>query len=239
MSREGGSASPALTGGFRELWKLYQSEIRSLLHDYLATDGELGYGGGQEKATTVFSRRQRDKTKKIFKLSEMDKKSSDINSEREDLDFILKTSVPGLVSESKRPDAVDDSSGHNGNDGGATGHKLLVDASVFNMGILLPPSLSFLKRLREVVPPTSDIVLSTLTSFLDDFLLNVFLPQLEETLVDLCTQSFIEADAFHQDPHWQRHAKKPVFKGATKIFTIIRAFCRLLDNCLTTRPSAS
>ncbi len=28
------------TTGFKELWKLYQLEMRSILHDYLATDGE-------------------------------------------------------------------------------------------------------------------------------------------------------------------------------------------------------
>lgn len=102
------------------------------------------------------------------------------------------------------------------NDGSATGHKLLVEPSVFNMGILLPPSLTFLERLKQVVPPSSDIVMSTLTSFLDDFLINVFLPQLDETLVDMCSQSFIEADAFQQDSLWELHAKKPIFKALSQ-----------------------
>jgi exocyst complex component 4 len=155
----------------------------------------------------------------MFKLTDMDNKSSDLISEREGLESILKTSVPGLVSDSKRTTSLDASNNVPTNDGSATGHKLLVEPSVFNMGILLPPSLIFLDRLKQVVPPSSDIVMSTLTSFLDDFLINVFLPQLDETLVDMCSQSFIEADAFQQDPQWELHAKKPIFKAGLKTFT--------------------
>lgn len=230
IRREDIRSTANLTVGFRELWKLYQSEIRSLLHDYLATDADSYRSGqGLDRGGSVFAKRQRDKGKKIFKLNDMDMKSSDVASEKENLDYILKSSVPGLV-EGKRASDMGPVNGTNLVDGSATGHKLLVEASVFNMGILLPPSLAFLNRLREVVPPTSDIVMSTLTSFLDDFLINVFLPQMDETLVELCAQAFIEADAFHQDPHWSMHSKKPIFKGAAKFLTLIMAFCRMLDN---------
>jgi exocyst complex component 4 len=215
---------------FKELWKLYQSEMRSLLHDYLATDGDMSYRSGQGASgpSSVF-RTQRDRNKKMFKLTDIDNKASELTQERDDLEFILKSSVPGLVSDSKRLEgALQTTSQHH--DGSATGHKLLVEPSVFNMGILLPPSLEFLNRLKEVVPPGSDIAVSTLTSFLDDFLVNVFHPQLDETLVELCTQTFIEIDAFQQDPQWGLQAQKPIFKGTTKFYQLITAFCRMLDN---------
>lgn len=232
LKRDGIRTSSSLTGGFRELWKLYQSEIRSLLHDYLAADGNMAFsrGQGNDRGIGVFSRQPRDKTKKMFKLTDMDGKSSDLTTEREDLEGILKSSVPGLVSEPKRTEAADQTSSNAAIDGSATGHKLLVEPSVFNMGILLPPSLTFLHRLREVVPPTSDIALSTLTSFLDDFLINVFLPQLEETLTELCAQTFAQNDAFQQDSQWANHSKRPIFKGTHTFFTLITAFCRMLDN---------
>ena len=187
--------------------------MRSLLHDYLATDGETSYRTGQKQTTigSAFSRAPRDKSKRMFKLSDMDTKSTDVAQEREDLEFILKTSVPGLVSDSKRTESANTNT--NGNiEGNATGHKLLVEPSVFNMGILLPPSLDFLNRLKEVVPTGSDIVMSTLTSFLDDFLVNVFHPQLDETLVELCAQAYAEVDSYQEDPHWTKHSKKPIFK---------------------------
>jgi exocyst complex component 4 len=62
--RDGTRGSSALTGGFRELWKLYQSEIRSLLHDYLSSNDdafrrrEIGLRGNN-----VFQKPPRDKTK--------------------------------------------------------------------------------------------------------------------------------------------------------------------------------
>jgi exocyst complex component 4 len=147
----------------------------------------------------------------MFKLSDVDTKASELSKEREDLELILRSSVPGLVSDSKRPSDVAASTATN-LDGSATGHKLLVAPSVFNMGILLPPSLDFLNRLKEVVPTTSDIQMSTLTSFLDDFLVNVFHPQLDETLIELCAHTFVELDSFTEDPHWSKHSKKPIFK---------------------------
>ena len=82
----------------------------------------------------------------MFKLSDVDTKAPELAKERDDLELILKTSVPGLVSDSKRLDEVTTNTTAS-LDGSATGHKLLVEPSVFNMGILLPPSLDFLNRL--------------------------------------------------------------------------------------------
>src|SRR5690242_6597236 len=194
--------------------------MRSLLHDYLATDGETSYRTGQKQTMigSAFSRAPRDRNKRMFKLSDMDTKSSDVAQEREDLEFILRTSVPGLVSDSKRTETTSTSTS-NDIEGNATGHKLLVEPSVFNMGILLPPSLEFLNRLKEVVPTGSDIVMSTLTSFLDDFLVNVFHPQLDETLVELCAQAYVEVDSYQEDPHWTKHSKRPIFKVCRAVFS--------------------
>lgn len=214
---------------FKELWKLYQMEIRSLLHDYLATDGELGPSGGKHSvaAGDVFARQARDKNKRMFKLSEMDEKSSDIKVEEDELDEILKSSVPGLVTKSKTTTngLLVDRVG----DGTAAGHKLLIDPSVFNMTILLPPSLTFLQHLRDIVPQTSNIPMSTLTSFLDDFLINVFQPQLEETVTDLCTATIFDMEAFVEDSNWSKHSPHPIFKGTIGFMSLIHAFSAMLS----------
>jgi hypothetical protein len=84
--------------------------MRSLLHDYLATDGEASYRDGQGKtsAGSVFSRATRDRSKRMFKLSDVDTNASELSKEREDLERILRSSVPGLVqppiSTAVRPD---------------------------------------------------------------------------------------------------------------------------------------
>lgn len=214
---------------FKELWKLYQMEIRSLLHDYLATDGELGSSGGKHAAAVgdVFAKQPRDKNKRMFKLSEMDEKSSDIKVEEDELDEILKSSVPGLVTKSKT--TTNGLLADRGGDGTAAGHKLLIEPSVFNMTILLPPSLTFLQHLKDIVPPTSNIPMSTLTSFLDDFLINVFQPQLDETVTDMCTATILDVEAFVEDPAWNQHSPHPIFKGTTGFMSLIHAFSAMLS----------
>lgn len=160
----------------------------------------------------------------------MDLIDSDVPELRQEQDEVVaywQKFVPGLVS---LPQASSTSAATpNQGDGSATGHKLLVDPSVFNITSLLPPSVTFLKRLRDLIPPGSDIVLSTLSSFLDDFLTNVFHPQLEETLVEFCSQSFMQADAFQEHPQWARYAPRPVSRSCVSFFEVISAFSRTLD----------
>lgn len=115
------------------------------------------------------------------------------------------------MSKSQRQSDTQSSKDSVSKDGPAT-HRLLVEPSVFNIAILLPPSLSFLQRLKDIVPLDSDIAISTLTSFLDDFLINVFLPQLEETVTELCEASYTGLDGFQQDPLWQQEAPRPILK---------------------------
>lgn len=52
-----------MTRSFRELWKLYQSEIRSLLHDYLSTDGASQRIGQNLTSDENVFRQQRDRSK--------------------------------------------------------------------------------------------------------------------------------------------------------------------------------
>ena len=146
----------------------------------------------------------------MFKLSEIGR-NTEMKAEQDELDEIIQTSVPGLVSKSRqRAITMDNSQSRQGNSG--TGHKILIEPSVFNMGLLLPPSLQFIQKLKDIVPVDSEIAMSTLTSFLDDFLVHVFLPQLDETVTDLCTLSFIAPDAFTEDPHWSKVSPRPIFK---------------------------
>lgn len=183
----------------------------------------------------------------MFKLSETDH-TSEIQAEQNELDEILRSSVPGLVTKSSQKAAVIDASDtRQGNSG--TGHKILIEPSVFNMSLLLPPSLSFIQRLKEIVPVDSDIAMSTLTSFLDDFLVNVFLPQLDETVTDLCTLSFISPDAFTEDPHWSGVSPRPVFRVIEILGNYLHIanswsrrvrsnLCRLFENSVKCYPAS-
>ncbi|KAL8634018.1 hypothetical protein Q9189_000264 [Teloschistes chrysophthalmus] len=231
IARRNGVRHPDRLGGsFKELWKLYQSELRSLLHDYIATDenNPTRFGRSQPVESNPLQSNRRDRAKvlasesrecftilmapqKIFQMVEVDQKSGDLTAEQEELDRILQNSVPGLATKPQRRSGIQRAKDRVSKGGPAT-HKLLVESSVFNIGILLPPSLTFLQRLKDIVPPNSDIAISTLTTFLDDFLVNVFLPQLEESVTELCAQSHIGRDAFQEDPQWRQWAPRPILK---------------------------
>ena len=154
VRREGLRNAGYLTGGFKELWKLYQNEMKKILHDYLSTDSNSGYRSGQIPAGggNIF-RSQRDKSRRIVKLEDHDSKSEDMAQDEAELDAILQFEVPGLVSNSRRVPSSGVLNVNQHQDGSATGHKLLIEPSVFNMGLLLPPSLTFLQSLKDTVPP--------------------------------------------------------------------------------------
>jgi len=157
----------------------------------------------------------------------VDSEAIELKQEEDEVVSYWQKFVPGLVSlQQSSASAVTTTTQ---SDGSATGHKLLVEPSVFNITSLLPPSVSFLKRLRDLIPPGSDIVVSTLSSFLNDFLTNVFHPQLEETLVEMCLQSYVQNDAFQEDPQWARCSQKPIFKGSVAFVEVVSAFCKMLD----------
>ncbi|KAF2861849.1 hypothetical protein K470DRAFT_199761, partial [Piedraia hortae CBS 480.64] len=232
LKREGqGKEDTArLSRNFRELWQVFQSEIRSLLHDHLAPGGE---SDGQRKdshvSAHVFRPQARDKTRRLFRLTDIDPKSADFASEKEDLESILKTSVPGLVNKDSGHTICyrEDEMAH---DKSGTGHKLLVEPSVFNMAILLPPTLTFLKRLKSIVPPSAPgLAPNGLTIFLGDFLLNVFYPQLEETLQELCSAATSGGEAFRLHPEWPKYSSRPVLQGVVRFFDIIQRVSTLLS----------
>ncbi|GAB1315006.1 exocyst subunit [Madurella fahalii] len=242
IRREGAGNNIALLGSFKELWNLYQNEIRSLLHNYVTTDADVYQFRSNPRPGAGLNGKADTSREHLFKFAEADAKSTEMTTEYEALDSIIRAAVPGLTSNTRKgpdkktalviprsdPAASRKSTNYSNNQQGSGTYKSLVEPSVFNMSLLLPPTLVFLQRLKSIVPPGSDLATSTLTTFLDNFLVNVFQPQLDETLGKLSDTVFGEADAFLQDPDWANVAKRPVFKGATAFFTIVTAFCRML-----------
>ncbi|KAH9910100.1 Sec8 exocyst complex component-specific domain-containing protein [Xylariomycetidae sp. FL2044] len=241
IRREGAGNNTSLLGSFKELWNLYQNEIRSLLHNYVTTDADIFEFKLSPRQGVTLNGNKDPSRDHLFKFSEADPKSVEMTTEYEALDGIIQAAVPGLTSDSRKQQASDKKSSLMGRDSRKSAnsaaldhrnmpgsYKSLVEPSVFNMSLLLPPTLVFLQRLKAIVPPGSDLAASTLTTFLDNFLVNVFQPQLDETLGKLSDSVFGEADSFQQDSDWGVIARRPIFKGTTAFFAVITAFCRML-----------
>ncbi|VUC22439.1 unnamed protein product [Clonostachys rosea] len=242
IRREGAGNNSILLGSFKELWNLYQNEIRSLLHNYVTTDADVYQFDSPSHGASNTGRKDGSR-ENLFKFSEVDPKSDGMTVEYEALEGIIQATVPGLTSGTRKNQDSNKKSrqlldegtnprrgtGYGNNSQQQPGsYRSLVEPSVFNMSLLLPPTLVFLQRLKGVVPPGSDLATSTLTTFLDNFLVNVFQPQLDETLGKLSDTVFGELDSFSQDPAWSQVARRPVFKGTTAFFEVVTAFCRML-----------
>ncbi|KAJ8126396.1 hypothetical protein O1611_g7242 [Lasiodiplodia mahajangana] len=241
--REGLGNTPQLLGSFRELWNLYQNEIRSLLHNYVTTDADIYQSAASLRNGMVLNGNRDTQRESLFKFSEADQKSIEMTAEYEALDNIIQTAVPGLTSNSRKSQTagkklslIGKESRKSALGGGLDSrntpgsYKSLVEPSVFNMSLLLPPTLGFIERLRHIIPDGSDLIASALTSFLDNFLVNVFQPQLDETLGKLSDAVLGEVDSFQQDPDWRLVARRPVSKGTTAFLAIVTAFCRMLGD---------
>lgn len=174
--------------------------------------------------------RSRQDQRCTFRIEWLDAKNTDTKDQRDDIKAIWQRQVPGLPSltSTGQSPQTDFETTHDTEH--SSGHKTLVAPSVFNISCLLPPSVTFLKRFREVTPHTSNIAISTLSAFLNEFLINVFHPQLEESLTECCAHSLSQLDTFQQDPKWQQHAHKPIFKGATRFMEVMMAFCKMLTS---------
>ena len=88
----------------------------------------------------------------LFKFSNTADTEVDLVSAQDDLKEILRLSVPGLILESRHPFGSANKEHSVQSEVSATGHKLLAQPSVFNMSYLLRPSLTFIRRLGDIVP---------------------------------------------------------------------------------------
>ena len=98
--------------------------------------------------------------------------------------------MPGLVQGStENPSQILSSVGSEGRlTGVSQRHRLLVRPDPFHVSIFFQPTLAFLDRVSEVLPPGIEFAQSS-SAVLDEYVLNVYLPQLEEKVSFLFRQA--------------------------------------------------
>ncbi|RHZ43763.1 hypothetical protein Glove_856g10 [Diversispora epigaea] len=213
---------------FSEIWKPIQSEVRTLLRDYI-TDGE------SETVSTntsihdlIADKKSRDTTKQIFKFGDVDATSNaNLDDQYEsEVKSHLQSSLPELFS--KVPDerqlsvfVVD----RFANTNITAGHRLVVYPDAFDVSVLFKPTLAFLEKVKTIIPPRSS---ADFTTFLDDFVFNVFLPQIGDKLFDLFQKATNEADAFQEDHDYKNFTNMPVVKSTSSLLKIVEKLCVML-----------
>jgi exocyst complex component 4 len=141
----------------------------------------------------------------VFRFTDTDLKriSKNLKPHEEGLTKVLKETMPGLVhsntSDNLR-DSLASSTTATGPSASASNltlptddrmltgmdqhHRLLIKPDTFNVTVLFQPTLAFLDRVVDVLPAGIDSAKAS-SGVLDDFVLKVYLPQLEEKVLDL------------------------------------------------------
>ncbi|KAG8978596.1 hypothetical protein FRC05_009868 [Tulasnella sp. 425] len=234
--KDSSGAKPGALFPLMDIWAPIQAEVRTLLGDYL-TDEERGAISGRHQIASINEvlregRVQRDKSKAIFRAGKTDAKTSakTLRRHEDELTRVLKDSVPGLVGGAADATMQTSQSTGTGSDDrytGAGAHFKIVKADAFHVTVLFQPTLSFLQRVEQVLPPGMGDVARASTAFLDEFVVKVYLPQLEDKVATLFHQAAVGADAFQEDPLSMRLSSKPLIKASTQLVSLINSLCAM------------
>ncbi|KAH7055486.1 Sec8 exocyst complex component-specific domain-containing protein [Auriculariales sp. MPI-PUGE-AT-0066] len=202
-----------------DIWTPLMGEIRTLLRDYITNDEALSSARNPIVSIQEIlrdGRSVRNREKQMFRFTESDGKATAklLRKHEDDLTRALKETVPGLTAlmtfgSSERFNAT-------GNQ-----HRLIVRPEAFHVTVLFQPSLVFLGRVAEILPPGLAETARDSSTLLDDFVLTVYFPQLEERAVS-------GADAFQIDPTTERLSPQPLLKCTTHLMALTNSLCVML-----------
>ncbi|KAG6336133.1 hypothetical protein ID866_2943 [Astraeus odoratus] len=238
--KDSSGAKPGALFPIADVWVLVQAEVRTLLHDYL-TDEERSSTAGRNPITSINEvlregRFMRDRLNVgifvVFRFVDSDLKASTKALKRHENELILslRDTMPGLVQSSSETPvhsvlysfASDDhtlGAGHH--------HRLLIKPDAFHVSAMFQPTLAFLNRITNVLPHGM-VNARSAVEVLDDFVLHVYLPQLEERTTLLFHQAVSSSDAFQPDILSTRFSTQPILKVTTQIMALINSLCAML-----------
>ncbi|KAI6162039.1 Sec8 exocyst complex component-specific domain-containing protein [Pisolithus thermaeus] len=215
---------------------LPMSGVRTLLLDYL-TDEERSSVAGRNPVTSINEvlregRFTRDKLKVIFRFADSDIRTSTKVLRRHEGELLhsLRDTMPGLAHSSSEnaiqtalsivttDDHAPDPGQH---------HRLLIKPDAFHISVLFQPTLTFLSRIADVFPHDMDNARS-MAELLDDFVLKVYLPQLEEKVSLLFHHAISSPDTFQPDILSTRFSPQPLLKVTTQTMALINSLCMML-----------
>ncbi|KNZ74114.1 putative exocyst complex component sec8 [Termitomyces sp. J132] len=220
--KDSSGAKPGSLFPLAEIWTPVQTEVRTLIYDYL-TDEDQGSVSGRNPISSINEILQdgkfiRDRGKAVFRFADTDSKitTKTLRPYEDDLTRVLNDTMPGLVSGSG--DAVQATLANVGTDDRILGadqhHRLIIRPDVFHVSVLFQPTLAFLSRISMVLPFGVGSERAS-SAVLDEFVLRVYLPQLEEKVSELFHQAVTGPDAFQPDPSATLLCPEPLVKHTT------------------------
>lgn len=233
--RDSSGTKPTVLFPLSEIWTPVEAEVRRLINDYL-TDEQRGSALSRNPISSINEilregRFSRDKIKPVFRFSDTDNKVTNkvLKPHEDGLIQVLKGTMPGLA-----PSGVGDNAQTivtNLTDDHLLGsdqhHRLLIRPDAFHVTVLFQPTLSFLQQVSESLPSVLESARASST-VLDEFVLKVYLPQLEEKVLDLFHDAVTGPEAFQTDPLSLRLCYEPLVKASTHLMALVNSLCAML-----------
>lgn len=139
----------------------------------------------------------------------------------ESIQTTLKASVPGLVSSQPGELSTMDE-----NPSGK--HRNLIPANPFNVTTLFQPTVAFIDRASFIAPLGSELEPRAFGIVLEDFVVGVFLPQLDERVTASFQNAVSGYDAYQIDRRII-DADRPPLKSTVRVMALIHTLCTMLE----------
>ncbi|KAI9334954.1 Sec8 exocyst complex component-specific domain-containing protein [Obelidium mucronatum] len=220
-----------------EVWSVVQNEVKSLLYDYLTrTSRTSDFESAIVTMNDILKEKRsfrgmpsrggdskKSESTKLFKLSTAP--NAALTAEYMKLkgakeiqnisaitlnDEAISTATTGIVD--KYANVV------------STGHRLLISPDPYNVLIAFKPTMSFVRKIEDMVSRKKT---GKFTIFLDDFILSVFLPSMEERVLEYFHEFVNGSESFVTDQN-QDVAPMPLVKSVVALTVLIQAMCRTL-----------
>ncbi|OCF43069.1 exocyst complex component 4 [Kwoniella heveanensis CBS 569] len=219
-----------------EVWKPVQQEVRTILRTYL-TDESQGSNLDRHPIMSINEvlrdgKVARDKQKQMFKFSDTDTRAvqKEIKTVDDSLQQALRASVPGLVSMQVAGEntltVLNDADDRYSSVGR---HRTLIPANAFNVTTLFQPTLSFIQRATSIVPPGFEDSTGAFSTVLEDFVVKVFLPQLDEKVTASFRQAVSGYDAYQVDRTLGQDLAVPPLKSSVRVMALLHSLCVMLQ----------
>ncbi|KAI3622267.1 sec8 exocyst complex component specific domain-containing protein [Moniliophthora roreri] len=242
--KDSSGTKPGALFSLDDIW----ASIRTLIYDYLTSEEE-GNIASRNPVTSINEilrdgRFSRDKTKGVFRLADTDQKATKkvLKPHEDALTQVIKDTMPGLVQASTET-AIQSALSKVGTDdrllvGVGQHHRLLIKPNAFHVSVLFQPTLAWLDRIAEVLPTDVANVRAS-GAVLDEFVLKVYLPQLEEKVSSLFHQAVAGPEAFQTDHLSKRLSPEPLVKASTQLMALVNSLCVMLQTTPFHRESYS
>ncbi|KAK7468709.1 exocyst subunit [Stygiomarasmius scandens] len=235
--KDSSGTKPGALFSLTDIWISVQAEIKTLIYDYLTSEEE-GNLTGRNPISSINEvlregRFTRDRNKTIYRFADTDAKlvNKELRPHEDELTQVLKDTMPGLV-QGQADNAVQSVLSSVGTDdrllGAGQHHRLLIKPNPFLVNVLLQPTLAFLERVAEVLPSDMESI-RALGTVLDNFVLQVYLPQLEEKVSLLFHQAVTGPDAFQPDVFSKKLTSEPLMKASIQLMALINSLCAMLQ----------